>query len=89
MTEYAFDVKLYAVVRVKADSLDKARHALRCVLDCADLSEHTIAGINSGLAEDGVESVIVTEASLAIGEESDYPDRIEPFEIDGKHQPGM
>ena len=35
-TEYAFDVKLFATVRVKADSEEEARADLRAYLDCAD-----------------------------------------------------
>lgn len=36
MTEYAFDVKLFATIRVKASSEAEARKMLHEALDCAD-----------------------------------------------------
>ena len=34
--EYAFDVRLYACIRVKAQTEEQARRLLRDCLDCAD-----------------------------------------------------
>lgn len=38
MTEYLFDVKLFASIRLRAESEAAARKCLAEVLDCADLS---------------------------------------------------
>lgn len=59
MTEYAFDVKLFAVIRVTADSEEEARTAIRDKLDCADA--------NLGAWDDG--SPILCEVSRDDGED--------------------
>lgn len=51
MPEYAFDVKLWAVCRVKADSEKEARKKMLEVVDCIDI----------GYDSDGV---LLTEASV-------------------------
>ena len=70
--EFAFDISLNAVVRVKAATAAKARAALPLVLECMDLSEFAIDGINSGIG-----AIKITEASLSSEEPS-------LFEVDGK-----
>ncbi|NQV85453.1 MAG: hypothetical protein HQ492_00035 [Woeseiaceae bacterium] len=68
--EIAFDVKLTAVVRVTlgAESQDaaisRARDALESALDCMDLSEHAIGGMN-----DVFDDMKITEASLSQGDQ--------------------
>lgn len=62
-TEYAFDVKLFATIRVKAETEDQARAMLREHLQCADT--------NFGAWPDG--SPILAEASV----DDDHPDLIE------------
>lgn len=54
MREFAFDVKLFASLRVKAESEAQARALLREALDCADA--------NFGAWPDG--SPILAEASM-------------------------
>lgn len=76
--EYAFDVKLFAVVRCKAKDVETARKGLDAVLDCMDLSQSTIDGIN-----DVIEDVKITEASLA-ADDGVYPQGAELIEIDGE-----
>jgi len=76
--EYAFDVKLFAVVRVEAANEAAARKALTKVLDCMDLSDATIDGMNSVLGD-----VKITEASLD-SDDSVYPHGAELFEVDGE-----
>ncbi len=69
--EYAFDVKLFAVVRVEADSLARAKRAIVKALDCASFNvsfEHAQGAVR------------VTEASVDI-DESGGPDL---FEVDGE-----
>lgn len=78
MHEYAFDVKLFAVVRVNAPNEKAARMGLGKVLDCMDLSEATIDGIN-----DVIENVRITEASLAPDDDV-YPQGAELTEVDGE-----
>lgn len=57
--EYAFDVKLAAVVRVKAKSKAAALRAVQWALECADLKV--------GFAPDEWhEGVTLTEASMAM-----------------------
>ena len=63
MREYAFDVKLYAVVRVKAASRVQAEEVLGLALDCADLN--VTARSPKGSAH-------VTEASISVDDEG-YP----------------
>jgi len=69
--EYAFDVKLFAVVRVKAPSEANARNLLTTFLDAATIDEEVGVWGDSG--------VTITEASLSTDDD-------EPllFEIDGK-----
>lgn len=66
--EYAFDVKLFAVVRVKAANQQEAVTRMRKVIDAADVSS---------LPKD----VGLTEFSL---EEDGEDENEEPFEIDGE-----
>lgn len=74
--EYAFDVKLFAVVRVKACSLAEAIQALDSTVNAMQPTDHWIEGYNSvGTA------VKITEASLS--EDGDDTNR-QPFEIDGE-----
>jgi hypothetical protein len=54
LREYAFDVKLFAAIRVKAHSAAEARATLRDNLDCADC--------NGGAWPDG--SPILFEATV-------------------------
>ncbi len=77
MKEFAFDIKLAAVVRVCATDEKSARAILPVVLDCIDLSEATIDGINDGY---GVADVKLTEASIS----QDDEDGPQLFEVDGK-----
>ncbi len=55
MAEYAFDVKLWATVRVTADSLEAAQAAIRAELDCLDIGAEI-------RAENGA-TIKLTEAS--------------------------
>lgn len=82
MHEYAFDVKLFAVVRLNAPNLDAARRALADVLDAAEPSDGFCAGYNS-VAGAGVDGVTITECSLS-PDDGNEPWCIEPFEIDGE-----
>ena len=66
--EYAFDVKLFAAIRVKAVSEAEARAILQDVVDCIDC--------NAGEWPDG--SPIVFEASVDDAEGGHL------FEIDGE-----
>jgi hypothetical protein len=69
MTEYAFDIKLWAVCRVQAKDEPSARLKLLSYLDCCDLS----------LVSESWDGIKLTEASIEDeGEESEL------FEIDGK-----
>jgi hypothetical protein len=63
--EYAFDVKLVAVVRVKAESLETARESLKAVLDCVDMSDAALEGFNNEQGRTGI-SAKVTEVSLSV-----------------------
>lgn len=74
--EYAFDAKLFAVIRVRAPNQAAAIAAIEQVIECLDLSEATLDGVNSTLASD----VRITEVSLA--EDGEGENRT-PFEIDG------
>lgn len=67
MHEYLFDVKLFAAVRVKANSEREARNLLNSVFDCADC--------NAGAWPNG--DPITFEAS------QDNPDEDTVVEIDG------
>lgn len=66
--EYAFDVRLQAVIRVKATSIKQARKHMRQVVDAAD-------------AKSLPPSVQLTEFSLS---EDGELDNEQPFEIDGE-----
>lgn len=66
--EYAFDVELFAVVRVKATSLQQARKHMRRVLDAVEPKALP-------------KTVRLTEFSLA---EDGEDENEEPFEIDGE-----
>ena len=68
--EYAFDVKLFAVVRVTAASVDEARGAIGRLLDCEPFNVRF---------SDRSASLVVTEASAYT--DDDGPDL---FEIDGE-----
>lgn len=72
MHDYAFDVKLAAVVRVRAKDRETAEAMLSDCLDCADFNI-SIAG-KYGNAK-------VTEASIEV-DDVEYP-RL--FEFDGKN----
>lgn len=66
--EYTFDVKLFAVIRVRAASESEARKMLTAALDAADA--------NFGAWPDG--SPILAEASL------DHDGHDELIEVDGE-----
>ena len=74
--EYAFDVKLFAVVRVKAPSLADAIAVLDATVDAMSPTEHWVEGFNSAGT-----AVKITEVSLS--EDGDDTNRA-PFEIDGE-----
>lgn len=76
--EFAFDVKLFAVVRVVAPNIDIARAAMRDVIDCM---EPTGRKQHSQDDDGNVNSVVITEVSL---EEDGEDENEEPFEIDGE-----
>lgn len=76
--EYAFDVTLFAVIRVKATTEANAREAMDRVLSCMDLSEFTIDGMNDEMA---AESLQITEASLSTADGEPHL-----FELDGVEQ---
>jgi hypothetical protein len=69
--EYAFDIKMFAVVRVQADNEEKARSALERALDCADLMVR-LSDVDGDM--------LLTEASMHLDDE------LGPslFEIDGQ-----
>jgi len=70
--EYAFDVKLFAIVRVEANSLVTAKWAVEKSLSCADLNVSF---------EDKRGSVKVTDASV----EMDDVCGPELVEVDGEY----
>lgn len=76
MHEYAFDVKLFAVVRVVAKDVKAAREAMGTVIDAMEPSEHWVGGFNSV-----AQSLRITEVSLS--EDGEDENRV-PFEIDGE-----
>lgn len=55
MSEYAFDITLFAAIRVRADSLEEAEELVRESLDCAS--------VNAGAWPNG--EPILFEASVA------------------------
>ena len=71
MKEFAFDVKLAAVVRLEAESEEDATQILRRVLDCIDLSRETL---------DDFSNMRLTEANIYI----DDVDGPLLFEVDGE-----
>jgi hypothetical protein len=75
--EYAFDVKLFAVVRVKASSEREARAAYKEAIDCVNADDFRWGTIKTS---SGAE-VRVTEMSL------DEPTNDELFEVDGDEVP--
>jgi hypothetical protein len=70
MREYAFDVKMFAVVRINAETRKRAEAILGEALDCADLNvtKHSTFG-----------EAKVSEASVHLDDEG-YPYL---FEVDG------
>lgn len=68
--EYAFDVKLAAVVRVEADNIEMARSAMEAALDCADFNL-TLPSADA--------RVKITEASVQLDDVSGP----ELFQVDG------
>lgn len=60
MPEYAYDISLRAVVRMRAVDEVAALRGMVTALDCMDLSGATLDGLSSGL-----ESITITEASLS------------------------
>lgn len=73
--EYAFDVKLFAVVRVVAPDLQSAITTMTAVIDAMEPCSDWIAGFN------GNSACRLTEVSLA--EDGEGENR-RPFEIDGE-----
>jgi hypothetical protein len=70
MREYAFDVKMFAVVRINALSRKVAEKILNTALDCADLNVS---------AKSGFDTSTITESSVYI-DDVGYPYL---FEVDG------
>ena len=70
MSEYAFDIKLFAVVRINTESIQTAKASLADALDCANLKF---------VFEDGGWEGKIAEASISTDDE-DGPNL---FEIDG------
>jgi hypothetical protein len=68
MHEYVFDVKLFAAIRVKAESEEQARAMLKSAFNCADC--------NAGSWPNG--DPILFEAS------QDEPENDELVEVDGE-----
>ena len=63
MHEYAFDIKMAAVVRVRARNADDAEAALLDCLGCAELN----VKLSTGFAE-----TAITEASICI-DDAEFP----------------
>lgn len=78
MHEYAFDVKLFAAVRVRAKTKKQAIELMEQVVDALEPSEEWTARFNEQL-----DDVCVTEISL---DEDGEDENREPFEIDGEPQ---
>lgn len=79
--EYAFDVKLFAVIRVKAASVAEARQVAEELCDAMSPTEPFTAGYNEECGRQG-RSVEVTEVSLSgFGDEEG---NVDPFEVDGE-----
>lgn len=75
MHEYAFDAKLFAVVRVVAPNLESAIRNMESVIDAMAPTDQFIKGFNDAA------KVKITEVSL--GEDGEDENRT-PFEIDGE-----
>lgn len=75
MKEYAFDVQLKAVVRVKARNERAARDAMDEILEACEPSPYLLEGYNDAVR--GADAIQVTEVSLT----GRHPNL---FEIDGK-----
>ncbi len=71
MHEYAFDIKMFAVVKIKAANQKQAEVALKRALDCASLQTPI---------PDPAETELVTEASIYLDDE-EFPYL---FEVDGE-----
>lgn len=76
MHEYAFDVKLFAVVRVRAACKEDAIDLMNQVVDGLTPSDAWVERFNEQL-----DDVCITEVSLS--EDGEGENR-EPFEIDGE-----
>ncbi len=61
--EYAFDIKMAAVIRMTAKNLESAENAIRECLDCASLN----VKLSSRAAE-----YLITEASVSV-DDADFP----------------
>lgn len=79
MHEYAFDVKLFAVVRVVATDKKSAIKAMEQVIDGMSHDEHWVNGFNAKAAFNA-QSLRITEVSL---DEDGEDDNRVPFEVDG------
>lgn len=82
MNEYAFDVKLFAVVRVKAPTLEEAIEAMEVVIDGLEPSPRTLERINEQMDCTYGDTVEITEVSLS--GPRDEAENYVPFEINGK-----
>lgn len=76
--EFAFDVKLWAAVRINAPSLDAARRGLAAILDAAEPTNGWVEGYNGNR-----EGCTITEVSVQPETTSDMT----PYEVDGE-EPG-
>ena len=74
MTEYAFDVKLFAVLRIEASNVHEARQNACNVLDAMDIDNNFIDGYNERCAE----GVKISEVSLS------QDSGLHVFEVDGE-----
>jgi hypothetical protein len=84
MTEYAFDVKLFAVLRVEASNVHEAKLHASNVLDAMDIDNNFIEGYNER-CDKGVK---ISEVSLSQDGgmwlfEVDGEDTDEPFNAPG------
>lgn len=75
MHEYAFDVKLFAAVRVVAPTLADAVAAMEATIDAMEPTPDWVEGFN------GLSRMRLTEVSLA--EDGEEENR-RPYEIDGE-----
>lgn len=73
MHEFAFDAKLAAIVRVKAETYAQAKEALSAVL-AVDLSDAAMGGLSEA------RGITITEASITI-DDTNGP---QLFELDGE-----